>query len=138
MVSDVRSAKFEELAGNSWAEVCWYFPRTREQFRLGGRVTVVSEETPLESLREARLDVWRGLSDSTRQSFTWPSPGRPRDAIAGFLHGFPDDDSPLPSFGLLVLDPCSVNHLELDGNPQSRWISDRDDDGGWTTREVNP
>ncbi|MGP0065223.1 MAG: pyridoxamine 5'-phosphate oxidase family protein, partial [Isosphaeraceae bacterium] len=38
MVSDVRSAKFKDFTSNCWAELCWYFSRTREQFRLAGRV----------------------------------------------------------------------------------------------------
>jgi pyridoxamine 5'-phosphate oxidase len=138
MVSDLRTAKFVDLASNSWAEACWYFARTREQFRLGGRVTVVDESTEDASLQEARREAWRGLSEATRQSFTWPTSGEPRDPIARFLAGCPAADVPLPSFGLLVLDTCDVDHLELDGNPQGRWISRRDDDGGWTTREVNP
>jgi pyridoxamine 5'-phosphate oxidase len=138
MVSDVRSGKFKDLESHPWAEVCWYFSRTREQFRLGGRVTVVGENTSDASLQEARYDAWRGLTDTTRQSFTWPAPGAPRDPIALFLGECPAADSPLPSFGLLVLDTCNVDHLELDGNPQSRWISRRDENGGWTSLEVNP
>ena len=31
----------EELAHCPWAEIAWYFPDTREQFRLLGRLTVV-------------------------------------------------------------------------------------------------
>ena len=138
MVSDIRSAKFNELESNPWAEVCWYFSRTREQFRLGGRVAVVDVGTRDATLREARSEAWRGLTDTTRQSFTWPVPGDSREPIATFLAGCPASDSPLPSFGLLVLDTCNVDHLELDGNPQSRWISRRDGDGRWTSIEVNP
>jgi pyridoxamine 5'-phosphate oxidase len=138
MVSDIRSDKFKELGSNSWAEVCWFFPRTREQFRLAGCVTAVGEASGEPALQEARRDAWRTLTDSTRQSFTWPVPGESRDAIAAFLAESPASNSPLPCFGLLVLDPCRVDHLELDGNPQSRWISRRDDHSRWTSHEVNP
>ncbi|MGP0067414.1 MAG: hypothetical protein ACLQGP_27940 [Isosphaeraceae bacterium] len=99
---------------------------------------VVGEEHVDPSLREARREAWRGLTETTRQSFTWPASGTPREPIARFLDACPAADSPLPSFGLLVFDPIDVDHLELDGNPQSRWISRRDDDGRWSSMEVNP
>ena len=42
------------------------------------------------------------------------------------------------AFGLIVLDPIEVDHLELDGNPQNRWIYRRGDAGQRTGSEVNP
>ncbi len=37
-VTDLRSQKAQDLlainAGESWGEVCWYFTKTREQFRI--------------------------------------------------------------------------------------------------------
>ena len=36
-----RSKKVEDVAGNPWAEVAWYFPDSREQFRMLGRLTLV-------------------------------------------------------------------------------------------------
>ena len=101
-------------------------------------MTVVGGDSADPMLQEARRDAWRKLTDHTRQSFTWPVPGAARDSRAMFLAECPASGAPLPSFGLLVLDPCRVDHLELDGNPQSRWISCRADDGRWTSHEVNP
>ena len=37
-VTDSRSPKVAELSHSPWAEVCWYFPVTHEQFRIGGPV----------------------------------------------------------------------------------------------------
>ena len=54
VVTDIRSAKVRELDGAPWAEACWYFPMTREQFRLGGRAVVVREGSADEALRQAR------------------------------------------------------------------------------------
>lgn len=40
-----RSRKIEEIAHCPWAEVAWYLPQTREQFRFLGRLTVVDAAT---------------------------------------------------------------------------------------------
>ncbi len=138
MVSDVRSAKFGGLESHPWAEVCWYFSRTREQFRLAGRLSVVREGIGDPALEEARREAWRGLSSATRQSYTWPEPGQPRDPLESYIGPEPDPASPLPSFAMVVLDPDHVDHLELDGNPQNRWLYHREDEGRWTSVEVNP
>jgi pyridoxamine 5'-phosphate oxidase len=136
--TDTRSAKVGQLDVAPWAEACWYFPMTREQFRLGGRAIVVREGVGDEAAQQARRDAWRELSDPTRQSFTWPTPGELRDPGAPFVEELPDPEAPLPSFGLIVLDPVEVDHLELDGNPQNRWAYRRDERGQWTVREINP
>jgi PPOX class probable FMN-dependent enzyme len=138
IVSDLRSAKIRELSANPSAEACWYFPMTREQFRLAGRVRVVREDAADESARQARCDVWRQLSDVSRQSFSWPPPGEPRDPEVPFVSVSPNPGFPPASFGLLVLDPVEVDHLELDGNPQYRWSYLRGDTGQWMGQEINP
>lgn len=137
-VTSMRSAKVRELDAFPWTEACWYFPMTREQFRLGGRAVVVREGSGEEAEQRARRDAWRALAAATRQSFTWPTPGEPRDPGVPFIETPADPEVPLPSFGLIVLDPVEVDHLELDGNPQNRWVYRRGDDGEWTGREINP
>jgi pyridoxamine 5'-phosphate oxidase len=138
VVTDARSAKVRDLESVPWAEACWYFPMTREQFRLGGRASVVSERPGEEAWQRARRDAWRELAEATRQSFTWPTPGEPRDPGVPFVETPTDPESPPPTFGLIVLDPVEVDHLELDGSPQNRWIYRRDDEGRWTAQEINP
>ena len=91
-----------------------------------------------EAAQQARRDAWRELADATRQSFTWPTPGEPRDPGVPFVEEVPDPEVPPPTFGLILLDPVEVDHLELDGNPQNRWTYRRDVDGRWAGREVNP
>jgi hypothetical protein len=58
--SDARSAKFHDFAasaardGKATAELCWFFPVTREQYRLRCRVQVIpSEGVELPSLAAA-------------------------------------------------------------------------------------
>src|SRR5262245_30784108 len=80
--TDARSAKAAEVAANAWAEACWYFAAAREQFRLAGRLRLVTAaDIDPADLRRA---AWRELSDAARQSFTWPPPGRPRADAAAF------------------------------------------------------
>ena len=138
IVTDTRSTKVRELDAAPWAEACWYFPMTREQFRLGGRAVIVREDAADEAAQQARRDAWRALADATRQSFTWPAPGEPRDPQVPFVEEMPDPEVPPSCFGLILLDPIEVDHLELDGNPQNRWAYRRDDAGQWTGREINP
>ena len=138
IVTDSRSAKVGELVAAPWAEICWYFPMAREQFRLGGRVTVVRGDSDDEADRKGRRDTWRALAEATRQSFTWPSPGAPRDPSTPFVEEVTDPEVPPATFALLVIDPIEVDHLEIDGSPQNRWAYRRGDDGRWTGREINP
>jgi hypothetical protein len=78
------------------------------------------------------------MSDAARLSYTWPDPGRVREAWRPFPTAPPDPVEPLPHFCLLVLDATAVDHLELDGNPQHRWRYGRDAAGRWDGVEVHP
>src|SRR5271165_5693014 len=42
--ADARGHVTTELAKAPWAEICWYFPVTREQFRIAGPITLVGED----------------------------------------------------------------------------------------------
>jgi PPOX class probable FMN-dependent enzyme len=137
-VVDRRSAKVEDVTRLPWAEACWYFPATHEQFRIGGATSLVGAAEADPALREVRGECWRELSDSARLSFAWPAPGEPRNARSPFPTDVPDRASPLPQFCLLVLDPREVDHLEINGNPQNRWNYRCDDLGRWSAVEVNP
>jgi pyridoxamine 5'-phosphate oxidase len=135
---DSRSAKVAELARTPWAEICWYFPVTHEQFRISGPTTVSGGDEPEASRLEARRESWRSLSDSARLIFAWPHPGEPLARRAEFASEAPSPDEPLANFCLLVLDPQLVDHLELNGSPQNRWLFQADAAGVWSAVEVNP
>ena len=47
-------------------------------------------------------------------------------------------EQPLETFCLLLLDPQQVDHLELRGEPQNRWIYELDRDKNWHVKQVNP
>ena len=136
--TDGRSVKAAELEQSPCAEACWYFHLTREQFRFTGTISSISADTSDRALREARLEVWRDMSDESRLTYTWPDPGQPRIPLAPFPTLAPDPLDPLPHFCLLVLEIREVDHLELHGNPQHRWRYSKDAHGRWSGVEINP
>lgn len=136
-VTDARSEKALQISHSTWGEACWYFPNTREQFRLAGELILVAENAVNPIHQKARQQTWQTLSDAARAQFTWPSPGQPREAD-GFTLPIPDSRTPLSHFCLLLLDPLQVDHLELRGTPQDRRIYHLKETGDWLVEEVNP
>jgi pyridoxamine 5'-phosphate oxidase len=137
-VVDGRSEKTEQIEQNPWAEGCWYFPKTREQFRLLGMLTLIGESHPDPTLAKARQIAWQDLSDSARAQYLWPHPGQAKaDAIA-FSPPPPDATKPLPQFCLLLLSATQVDHLELRGDPQNRQRYLLADDRTWEMQDLNP
>ncbi|GAB4369085.1 MAG: hypothetical protein Kow00121_08750 [Elainellaceae cyanobacterium] len=141
-ITDDRSEKVEQIPLQPWGEVCWYFPKTREQFRLLGQLTLVGKDHSDSQLLHARQAQWRDLSDNARLQFTWAHSGKPRADAAAFDSPPPDPQQPLPNFCLLLLTPTLVDHLELRGEPQNRYRYQRDkipdQDETWSVQEVNP
>lgn len=135
LITDRRSAKVTDIAAHPWAEACWYFTTSREQFRLAGPIQVVSAADS--ALAPARQQAWENLSDQARQQFYWPHPGQPRSADAAFepraIAATPPD-----TFCLVLLTPHQVDHLELRGDPQSRTLYSQQPDYTWQVKAVNP
>ncbi len=138
VVTNLHSAKVAELQSSPWAGVCWYFPMSREQFRISARGSIIDGHTNDAANALARRETWRGLVESTQRSFTWPEPGSLRDSSQPFIESETDPENPPANFGLVVLHPVEVDHLELDGNPQNRWAYRLDESGRWQGREVHP
>ena len=131
VVTDQRSGKVQEFAVDDRAEICWYFARTREQFRLRCRSEVVDPG----SRRDAeRLALWEKLSDAAREQFYWPHPGEP---LGGDPVPVANPISTPDTFLLVLLRPERVDHLQLKPSPQQRRLSTRPDHG-WECVDVNP
>jgi pyridoxamine 5'-phosphate oxidase len=139
IVTDSRSEKIPQIKRQPWTEACWYFTKTREQFRLLGKLTVVGVDYPDRSLQQARRLVWQSLSDAARSQFAWPTPGQPRTPKSSAFSNSPlSQDEPLVNFCLLLLDSERVEHLELRGEPQNRWRYSLDELQGWLVEQINP
>jgi len=139
-VTDKRSHKVSELAVNPAAEVAWYFPESREQYRLVGELQVVGSGHPDAALLAARQAAWGKMSDGGRSQFAWPDPGTPRDPDPEvFKRPTPGPDQPpLDTFCLLVLRVHEVDLVNLFDNYRARFLPSSADGGGWSMSEVNP
>lgn len=137
MVCDRRSAKPAQIDFAPRGEICWYFPKTREQFRLAGNLRLITSEEEDAALQAARTQSWQAMSDSGRRLFIWPHPAQPRQPDVPFAEEAPEATTPTDTFCLLLLLPEWVDHLELRGEPQNRWRYARDG-GTWSVAEVNP
>ncbi|MEA5537339.1 Npun_F5749 family FMN-dependent PPOX-type flavoprotein [Crocosphaera sp. XPORK-15E] len=136
MITDSRSSKITQISEQPWGEICWYFPRTREQFRLTGQLTILTENSPNQ---EARIALWQQLSDSARQQFTWPSCQEPFvDNNSIFSQLPPCKNQPLANFCLLLFEPDKVDHLELQKKPHHRHIYYLDNHQNWMSKKLNP
>jgi PPOX class probable FMN-dependent enzyme len=137
-VTDSRSQKAEQIDRQPWGEACWYFTKTREQFRIAGKLTLVKENYNDPVLQQARHTSWQELSDAARVQFAWPNPAQHRANSDAFAPPPPAADKPLENFCLLLLEPVQVDHLELRGEPQNRWLYNLDSEQGWCVQAVNP
>eukprot|EP00455_Lapot_gusevi_P017087 TRINITY_DN1900_c0_g1_i1.p1 TRINITY_DN1900_c0_g1~~TRINITY_DN1900_c0_g1_i1.p1 ORF type:complete len:239 (-),score=35.98 TRINITY_DN1900_c0_g1_i1:74-790(-) len=143
ITTDARSSKIQDLKNLPKAELCWYFPLSKEQFRIFGNVRVledvssVSGELKAEPLAEAsdalspapspspstedqtRSRVWRSMSDSIRLTFDSPPPGRPKPShqqLSDLDRYEPQPMSaevPSPHFVVLLVQPIKCDHLTL-------------------------
>ncbi|OKH19564.1 Npun_F5749 family FMN-dependent PPOX-type flavoprotein [[Limnothrix rosea] IAM M-220] len=139
MITDRRSRKVGDLAIRNQAEIVWYFIKTREQFRLSGTVETVTADDPESDFFQERQRTWEAISANARAQFAWPLPAGPRsDNPEDFNHGELDAKVPLDSFVLLVFQPHKVDHLELRGEPQNRFIYKFLPSHTWEKVAVNP
>ena len=138
IITDARSAKIGEIQHQAIAEICWYFTKTREQFRIAGELYLVTNKETDNNLLKARTNTWQNLSDSARSQFAWPTPAQAAADDSAFEVEPPDPNSPLENFCLLLLTPQKIDHLQLKGDPQQRCLYIRQQDNSWTTQAVNP
>ena len=138
IITDLRSAKIEEIKHQSVAEICWYFTKTREQFRINGDLRLVTARETDSELQKARKITWHNLSDAARSQFAWADPGQPVADKSAFDVDPPDPKVPLKNFCLLLLIPKKVDSLQLKGDPQQRCIYKLEQDNTWSSQLVNP
>lgn len=145
-VTDLRTKKVEDVVeNNSKGAICWYFPESREQYRLTGQLIVVTPDFADPDLLEARKEAWGALSPGMKAWHSQPPPGHPAGEGQGTAaeaaapsHPTEAIKSPVPhpNFALVVLDPQTVDYVDLFSN--SRRLYTRDPEGGWASQALNP
>ncbi|MEL7008161.1 MAG: Npun_F5749 family FMN-dependent PPOX-type flavoprotein, partial [Cyanobacteria bacterium J06588_4] len=100
IITDTRSAKIQDIEHQAASEICWYFTKTREQFRISGQLTLVTAQESDRNLQQARKVTWHNLSDSARSQFAWPDPAQPAADKSAFDVEPPDEKIPLENFCL--------------------------------------
>ncbi|MEB3160571.1 MAG: Npun_F5749 family FMN-dependent PPOX-type flavoprotein [Synechocystis sp.] len=120
IITDRRSAKIPHLHYQPRAAICWYFSKTREQWRFQGTIQLITDAETDTARSQDRQQIWQSLSDNARVQFAWPSPASLRPDVEQAIDvDFPDPITPLPTFYVLYFHPHQVDHLELRGNPQN-------------------
>jgi pyridoxamine 5'-phosphate oxidase len=135
IASDARTEKTEQLKAMPQAELVFWLPTLREQYRVLGAARIAGvapSDTPL------RQELWRGLSDASRATFRWPSPGAKRfDSEEAFVAAVSVDAEIPTNFDVIVIRPKRVEHLQLSTHPhrRRRWMLA----GKWSAAsELNP
>eukprot|EP01026_Neomeris_dumetosa_P080893 TRINITY_DN90151_c0_g1_i1.p3 TRINITY_DN90151_c0_g1~~TRINITY_DN90151_c0_g1_i1.p3 ORF type:complete len:192 (-),score=26.57 TRINITY_DN90151_c0_g1_i1:130-705(-) len=137
-ITDGRSRKVQEIALNPSGEICWYFPNSREQYRISGNLKVVDKMHEDQELVKARQVVWSGLSDNARKQFLWPHPGLPRQQNDEEQYNpqVPSAQTDAVSdFCLVVMEPQDVEHVLLISNQRFCYFKNQE---SWECQEVNP
>lgn len=138
IITDIRSQKIEDLSHNSCGEICWYFAKTREQFRIKGKIEVITANHDNQELLKEHQKIWQKLSLAGKEQFYWQNPRELFMENNEISTVNIDEEKPPENFCLLLLNPENVDHLELKGNPQNRHIYDIDTEKKWHIQKVNP
>lgn len=131
-VSDKRTAKMEHIAADSNVGICWYFAKTREQYRFNGRLQFIDCNDTLNA-------AWQRLSLSAQMDYFGPAPGvplgefRPEQPLERL--GGADRLSHHPSFCVLVFTSEYSDYLSLSRPAHQRFIEQRSGQG-WLERAV--
>ena len=138
IITDSRSEKILHLQKKNQGEICWYFTKTREQFRISGGITVIFHDNYNDYLSRLREQIWQQLSDKAKEQFSWATPGkRVKDNREINLENR-ELKIPLDNFCLLIFQPVKLDHLQLKGNPQNRHLYFLDEQKDWQVKEINP
>ncbi|KAL8541001.1 hypothetical protein ACS0TY_002331 [Phlomoides rotata] len=138
--TDIRSRKIDDLKHCSFAEICWYFTESWEQFRISGPVDVI-DGTNLNPIKlQQREKSWFASSPRSRLQYMTPTPRLPAvEEISDMPSSLDPSFGPVDAFCLLVLYPHQVDYLNLKSNERLLFTPGANiDEEKWTTEKVNP
>ncbi|GMH00395.1 hypothetical protein Nepgr_002234 [Nepenthes gracilis] len=139
--TDCRSHKIEDLKHCPFAEICWYFTDSWEQFRINGLIDVIDGSNSDPVKLQQRENSWFAGSLKSRLQYLSPDPGLPciSDELPRDINLDPSQ-GPVGSFCLLVLDPDQVDYLNLKINMRLAFRSCKSENGDkhWTSERIIP
>lgn len=138
IITDRRSQKIAQIERNAEAEICWYFPKTREQFRLAGTLYIVDAGHLIESWQRAYHEIWQKLSEAARAQFYGIAPGQPLSPELIETESKADLDSIPESFRLLVFEPKDLDYLDLKTHPHDHIYHWLNESGEWQAESLTP
>jgi len=134
--TDGRSGLTKTLTGNPVCEICWYFLETWEQFRLAGKVTVLTPTT--RDYEDAVAGTWKTLPMRVKLQIGGPyGPGTDLKSVEEQKISLdePSLEDPPEQFRILLVDPDMVDHLNLKSSTRRIFIRNAD---VWTSVDVVP
>ncbi|KAG6730360.1 hypothetical protein I3842_01G075600 [Carya illinoinensis] len=137
--TDYRTHKIEELRHCPYAEICWYFTDSWEQFRVNGKIDILDESNPDLNKLQQREKSWYASSLKSRLQYLGPSPGLPCLSEQQDQEFLDHSTGPVGTFCLLVLDPDQVDYLNLKSNQRIKFTSGLSLNGEkcWTSQRIN-
>lgn len=133
MHTDLRSDKIQTLKYQNTVEVCWYFPVSREQFRLQGKIELIDSPQHVQgALRKAH---WQDLSTDARAAYGQLA--KPKN-IPVTKHQEHSQHSLSENFALLQLTTVQVDHLQLHPLPHQRCLYQKDQKNCWQASLIQP
>ncbi|XP_059634403.1 pyridoxine/pyridoxamine 5'-phosphate oxidase 2 [Cornus florida] len=139
--TDCRSHKIDDLKYCPFAEICWYFTDSWEQFRINGRVDVIDGSNADPVKLKQREKAWFASSPRSRLQYLGPNPGLPSLSEQPPLAPSLDPSTgPVGAFCLLVLDADQVDYVNLKINERLIFTSRENINGEkfWTSEKINP
>lgn len=116
--TDVRSRKIKELNQHPVAELCWWFPASKEQYRIRGKVEIINQSHSNATMQTLRHDVWSKLTPPSRSQFDQAAPGtilksEAKSDLDKYESQTPSGDRVSDNFALLILTPQQVDYVYL-------------------------
>ena len=126
--SDKRSQKFYELELNNNVEICWFFFKSKCQFRFRGKSKI--------DLSRENVRYWDQLSDKSKAMWSWPCPGDQFVFDQLDKLEFNANEEISNNFVVLRVDISQVDQLLLRKpvHIRRRWIRKNE----WIEERINP
>ena len=148
-ITDSRSDKICQWQQSAKANICWYFIKSREQYRISARVALIGEKGFIylaDKQKELSANVadplavramlWSNLSEKAKAQFYWPKPKQGLEDADNHAHRVRNNDIP-STFTAVCFEPYYVDYLNLTSEPQTREVHDIVD-SKWSYVAVNP